>query len=409
MQSFKTFISISIITLSFISISANANARPDKYFLIAPHCLIKNIPAGTSYKILSESTSLSFMETNNLEAVITAKKVRTTSPCGGFIDVTEKWQQQHQSAKTFLKNHELPAQKSQPLSAEKYSIRYPDQVNQLLSQLNSNQIWADLTAFSDTHSEQFPDRHPNSAAGVKAAEWLQNKIIAIANENDRDDVTVYTVATGKRYKQPSVVVKIGNSNAGGIVIGGHMDTLTSIPNVKPGADDDGSGSMTVMGVARTLLASGMRFKKPIYIIWYAAEEEGLVGSSFVVQDFVNKKIPVDAVIQFDMTGYAHKSDPTLWLMTDYVNPDLTTFLATLVKTYVAKPVRTSKCGYACSDHASWTAAKIKSAFPFEASFGNDNPNIHQSTDTIDRLSLSHIADFTKLGVAFAVELAEPVE
>src|SRR5262249_37754543 len=99
------------------------------------------------------------------------------------------------------------------------------------------------------------------------------------------------------YVQPSVVAKLGNSDEPGIVVGGHMDTLSSTFELKPGADDDGSGTTTVMGVARTILNSGMKFNKPIYFIWYAAEEAGLVGSGYVVKYFKKNNIPVDAVIQ----------------------------------------------------------------------------------------------------------------
>jgi len=381
------------LLLLITSLSANAS---DTFFIIAPHCLIKHIPAHTDYQILSTTPSLAFIKTSNLQPFIEAKQLRTKKPCGGFMNVTDS---------AFLKktNTALSSLKTTP----HYSIRYSAYVNPLLNQIHAEDIWADLTAFSDTH--QFKDRYANSSTGVKAALWLQHKILTIADENHRDDVTVYTVATG-RYKQPSVVVKIGDSNLPGIVIGAHMDTLqhSFFGSVKPGADDDGSGSMTVMGIARTLLASGMHFKKPIYIIWYAAEELGLVGSNYVAHHFANNKIPVEAVLQFDMTGYAYKNDTTLWLISDYVSPELNTYLATLIHTYVKKPVNMTECGYACSDHASWMEMGIPSAFPFEAAFGHDNPEIHTSHDTIGLLSLSHITDFTKLGVAFAVELGEPL-
>jgi leucyl aminopeptidase len=192
-----------------------------------------------------------------------------------------------------------------------------------------------------------------------------------------------------------------------------MDTDTGLfptPDIgrEPGGDDDGSGTVTNLGIARTILSSGMQFKKPIYFIWYAAEEKGLVGSRYVVTDFVNKKISVDAVLQLDMTGYANSNDPTIWLITDNINNDLTDYLETLVKTYVNQPVGRTRCGYACSDHASWNKRGFTAAFPFEAAFGKDDPYIHTANDVMDVLSLSHITDFAKLGTAFAVELAEPV-
>ncbi len=210
------------------------------------------------------------------------------------------------------------------------------------------------------------------------------------------------------YKQPSLVVKIGDSNEPGIVIGAHMDTLGALWGKMPGADDDGSGSVTVLEVARTLLASGMHFKKPIYFIWYSAEEEGLVGSQHVVADFKAKKIPVSEVIHMDMTGYANQNDPTIWLISDNTDKSLTSYLETLTNTYVKQPVKYTSCGYACSDHATWTQNGFKAAIPFEAQFGKDDPNIHSAQDTMDVLSLNHMTDYAKLGVAFVVELAQPV-
>ncbi|VVC76743.1 Bacterial leucyl aminopeptidase [Aquicella siphonis] len=415
LKSAKKIALFSLGLLSSISLAVHAGTTEEQHVIVAPQCLIKNVNA--SYKTLSSTATLGLIQTDSagIDAFIEAKHIKTATPCGGFMDVTESWNAYHPKnitagsrAKSFLNQYDKPQKKSLTQTSTNYAIQYPDQVNQLISQINAQEMWTDLTAFSDTSKTQFPDRYANSDTGVKAAEWLKNKIETLARDNNRSDISVYTVATGTRYKQPSVVVKIGESTAPGIVIGGHMDTLSSSWELKPGADDDGSGSMTVMGVARTLISSGMHFKKPIYIIWYSAEEMGLVGSGYVVKDFKQKNIPVEAVLQFDMTGYAYKNDPTMWLITDNINTNLTNYLETLIKTYVKKPVGRTRCGYACSDHASWSQAGFTAAFPFESSFGNDDPYIHTAQDTMDVLSLSHITDFAKLGVAFAVELAEPV-
>jgi leucyl aminopeptidase len=204
---------------------------------------------------------------------------------------------------------------------------------------------------------------------------------------------------------------MGTSFEPGIVIGAHMDTLSandyrSKHSIKPGADDDGSGTVTVLEVARILFASGMHFNKPIYFIWYAAEERGLVGSDYVVADFKKKNIPISAVIQLDMTGYSYQNDPTMWLISDYVDPGLTAFLETLITTYIKQPVKYTRCGYACSDHATWTQNGYPAAMPSEAAFQNFNHDIHTSGDTMDKLSLDHMINYAKLTIAFAVELAE---
>lgn len=68
----------------------------------------------------------------------------------------------------------------------------------------------------------------------------------------------------------------------------------------------------------------------------------------------------------------------------------------------------SKCGYACSDHATWYQNGYNSAIAFETEMNKYDPYIHTPNDTMSQVSLSHMTDFAKLSVAFAVELAEPV-
>jgi leucyl aminopeptidase len=386
------------------------NAQPTlTHQIIAPTCLSKHITA--PHKTLASSSSFELMEMNEegLNQLIHAKTMQKTL-CGGFMDVSHAWQGYAIKHVTDSKKaSDILAQytKSETASLSKrrtYAIQYEAQVNQQLQRIVPDRMWKNLT-----HLTSFQDRYANSDNGVKAAEWLKSTIEALAKENQRNDITVYLVQTGYSYKQPSVVVKFGDSNAAGVVIGGHMDTLSSSFENKPGADDDGSGTATVLEAATTLISSGMRFNKPIYFIWYAAEEMGLVGSQYVVADFKRKKIPVDAVMQLDMTGYAYKNDPTMWLVKDNVNRSLTQYLQTLISTYVKTPVQYTACGYACSDHASWNSAGYAASAPFESAFETYNPYIHSSNDTMNHLSLNHMTSFAKLAVAFAIELAEPVK
>jgi bacterial leucyl aminopeptidase len=394
--------------ISSISLTAMAQA-PQHHVVVAPQCLIKH--TDFSFKTLSETASFVLIETNEagIDKLIDAKTQYRASGCGGFVNVTESWDAfqpktlaKDKRAKQFLIDYTKPTKSISNLSKVGYEIKYEKQVNTLLSQLNPQMMWDNLSTLSS-----FQDRYANSDHGVKAANWIKDYVETLAKNNQRSDVTVYTIPTGS-YKQPSVIAKIGTSSAPGIVIGAHMDTLSGSFSKKPGADDDGSGTVTVLEVARTLLSSGMTFNKPIYFMWYAAEEQGLVGSGYVVSEFKKKNIPVDAVLHFDMTGYAHKNESTMWLMSDYSNKELTAYLEKLINTYVKQPVKYTACGYACSDHASWNKGGFAAAMPFESSMNNDNPNIHSSQDTMDKLSLSHMTDFAKLGTSFVVELAQPL-
>jgi leucyl aminopeptidase len=396
---FKLSLLAILSTLAFSAHAVSAN----KYVVIAPQCLLKSSKA--SYKSLSTFDKLSLVKVDETGFnKLIEGKVHQKQVCGGFQNVTDAWKEnqsvKHVDAKTFLKSYAVAAPAHFKLN---YSLNHPKEVAQLMSELNPQNMWNSLLTLSS-----YTDRYANSDNGVAAANWFKSQIEDMAKNNNRTDVTITLVDTGSSYKQPSVVVKIGNSTKPGIVVGGHMDTLSSSYENKPGADDDGTGSVTVLEVARTLLASNLRFNKPIYLIWYSAEEEGLVGSGYVVKYFKTNNIPVENVMHMDMTGYMHDNDPTMWLMDDYTNPALTSYFETLITTYVKQKVKHSSCGYACSDHATWTQNGYNSAIAFETEMDQYDPYIHTANDTMEVLSLEHMKDYAKLAMAFVGELADPI-
>jgi len=392
-------------TVALFTLSPAAYAARDNVITV-PSCLLTASGAHGELLAFNEGLMLVKVDEEAMEALNDTKH-KTKTPCGGFRNVTADWQQyQHNSLvkknnTAFLNKYTHSAKKSH-LANKTYSIRYQKQANELISQINPGLMWDSLKKFSSSK-----DRHSNSDEGVAAASWIKSQIEGMAKSAGRTDVTVTFIKT-TGYKQPSVVAKLGTSNEAGVVIGAHMDTTSGRFERKPGADDDGSGSMTVMESARTIIASGVKFKKPVYFIWYAAEEAGLVGSQDVVAEFTEKKISVDAVMHFDMTGYAYRKESTIWLIDDNVDSGLTKFLEKIVTTYTNQPVAYTRCGYACSDHASWSEAGYTAAMPAESRYEDTNPTLHSSRDTIDNLDKNHMTDYAKIATAFAVELAEPV-
>jgi hypothetical protein len=74
------------------------------------------------------------------------------------------------------------------------------------------------------------------------------------------------------------------------------------------------------------------------------------------------------------------------LIAGYSNTDLKNFFVALFDAYLA-PMGLTRgsvaCGYACSDHASWTNADYPAAMMFEAGGPNGSfPYIHTPSDTL---------------------------
>jgi leucyl aminopeptidase len=114
---------------------------------------------------------------------------------------------------------------------------------------------------------------------------------------------------------------------------------------------------------------------------------------------------VIAMLQNDMTGYLGKTPESFGIVFDHVDLDLTNFVGKLIEAYASIPMVKTKCGYACSDHASWLKAGYPSAFAIEGEFDDTNPYIHSGNDLIEHLSFEHMLEFAKLSVSFAVELS----
>jgi leucyl aminopeptidase len=269
--------------------------------------------------------------------------------------------------------------------------------------MQSSRILATIQSLSD-----FQNRYYTSSHGVSASTWLFNTWKALAGT--RSDVKV-TQISHANWPQKSVSLVIqGSTKAREIVVlGGHLDSISSgQPETlrAPGADDDASGVASLTEVIKVLLDSGYKPRRTLQFIGYAAEEVGLLGSKEIAQQAKRLRKKVVGVMQLDMTAY--QGDVTdLWIFTDYTNAAQNTFVGALAAAYLPQlKVGFDKCGYGCSDHASWTGQGYAASFPFEASFAHDNKAIHTPNDTIATFGsqAEHALKFSKLALSFAVEL-----
>lgn len=88
-----------------------------------------------------------------------------------------------------------------------------------------------------------------------------------------------------------------------IVVGAHLDHcgLNAAKVPYNGADDNASGSALIAELARAV-AQGPALKRSVMFIWFTAEEDGLLGSNYFVE---NPTIPfgnITAMLNFDMVG-----------------------------------------------------------------------------------------------------------
>jgi hypothetical protein len=97
-------------------------------------------------------------------------------------------------------------------------------------------------------------------------------------------VHLKTTVNSRMVKVRNVIGVIeGEDTSNTIVVGGHYDHLGIRDGwIYNGADDNASGTVGVMTIAKAMAASGVKPKKTIVFCAWTAEEKGLIGSSYFV-------------------------------------------------------------------------------------------------------------------------------
>lgn len=242
----------------------------------------------------------------------------------------------------------------------------------------------------------FYSRYYATHQGQESSEWLYLQILDIIK--DAPAGTVISLSKFVHaFPQFSIVARFEPAETlpatqPAVIIGAHQDSANYLFPLlpAPGADDDGSGTVTILEAFRGLAIAGFKPVKPVEFHWYAAEEGGLLGSADLVKSYVELGKQVEAMIQFDMTAYNNPNiSETLTFITSDTTKSLTEWGMDLAKTYSKVPVNGADLfPGAGSDHMSWYTAGFPAIFacegdPNKAGF---DPYIHGIYDT-DRKSV----------------------
>ncbi len=189
-----------------------------------------------------------------------------------------------------------------------------------------------------------------------------------------------------------------------IVMGGHLDSINMSGGNAPGADDNASGSANLLEALRVILTLP-KTARTLEFMWYAGEESGLLGSAEIAKAYKAQKANVIGVLQLDMTLFPGAGEMVLGSMTDFTSAWMRDLLVQINQNYLGVKIAEDRCGYGCSDHASWYRQGYPTLMPFEATMRTMNPNIHSTRDTVTpKMSWSHSIVYTKIAIALAMEL-----
>ncbi|TVY42394.1 Leucine aminopeptidase [Lachnellula occidentalis] len=300
----------------------------------------------------------------------------------------------------------------------KKDIKFPkkpvlqDELDPMMKNLSKSNMQETLEKFSSFHT-----RYYKSDYGRQSSEWLLKRVQEIIKDAGADKYGVEAKHFAHPWGQNSIIATIPGKKNSTVVVGAHQDSINLfLPSIfsAPGADDDGSGTTTIFEALRVLLTSEDIIKgkgeNTVEFHWYSAEEGGLLGSQAIFSEYEKTGRDIKAMLQQDMTGYVQGTldagkKESVGVITDFVDPALTTFIKTVITEYCDIPYTETKCGYACSDHASASKAGYPSAFVIESDFADSDKKIHTSDDKIEYLSFDHMLQHAKLTLGLVYELA----
>ncbi|OCK86013.1 leucine aminopeptidase 1 [Lepidopterella palustris CBS 459.81] len=334
-----------------------------------------------------------------------------------YIKEDEKWELRKQGINFFDITHtrDLGAT-NRKLGIQ--TVKFPSKIahnktiRPMLKKLEKKNMRKHLETFTSFHT-----RYYKSQYGVESSAWLLGQVNDTLAAAGALELGAYVKPFSHPWGQSSIIATIPGKSEKTVVIGAHQDSINLfLPSLlaAPGADDDGSGTVTILEALRVLLTSDDIIKgkgeNTVEFHWYSAEEGGLLGSQAIFQSYEKEGRDVKAMLQQDMTGYVQKTldagEPeSVGVITDYVDPGLTEFIKEVITEYCEIPYILTKCGYACSDHASASKAGYPSAFVIESDFKYSDNKIHTTEDKIEYLSFDHMLQHARLTLGLVYELA----
>jgi hypothetical protein len=237
---------------------------------------------------------------------------------------------------------------------------------------------------------------------------LTHNVVAMVEGSDRSLTNTY-VAIGAHYdhvgySEGEVVSgasgprRIAPPQAGFVKAGAENDRIWN------GADDDGSGTVAMMALAKAF-AEGPRPRRSLLFVWHAGEERGRLGSLFFADYPTVPLANIVTQLNIDMVGRNRDDRPGEWQTVYLVGSDrISSELDAVTRaanSALPKPLTLNyefndpsdpEQLYFRSDHYSYAAKGIPVIF-FTTGL---HPDYHMNTDEVSKIEFDKMARITAL-------------
>ena len=231
---------------------------------------------------------------------------------------------------------------------------------------------------------------------IELSPWrAQGKVNIVSREvRARNIVGVWEGEGGLRHETVIVGAHYDHIGMGG---SGSLSPWTVA--IHNGADDNASGTVALVEIARSLMKRDISPRRRVVFIAFSGEERGLLGSRHYVENPVFPLESTAAMVNLDMVGRLNDDRLTI-----YGTGTATMFdqlLERVNKTHGFELIR-SRRGYGPSDHASFHRKSI----PAVHFFTGLHSDYHRPSDDYDKLNVAGIRRVADFVADLVAELAQ---
>lgn len=247
----------------------------------------------------------------------------------------------------------------------------------------------------------------------KFEEHAKEKMQPASSEIPGKQLAFQTTVNSRIVKARNVLGMIeGEKKDEFIVVGAHYDHVGKYNGwIWNGADDNASGTVGMMTIAKAFKATGEKPEKTIIFAAWTGEEKGLWGSRYFVRDAMKKKMNIVLNLNYDMIARDTEDDihKNKAMMTytkanagieEVTKKHIQDFNLNLDLTY-----RASERPAGGSDHAPFAQENIP-IFYFMAAM---HPDYHQPSDELNKINWEKMVNIIKLGFLNTWEFANSDE
>ncbi|KAF8806339.1 Zn-dependent exopeptidase [Phlegmacium glaucopus] len=274
----------------------------------------------------------------------------------------------------------VPPSASKRVSEILSNLKFDPVVASVVNNISIPQIKKDIRFLTgEDETSGIISRHSFSDGARTAANWLKARI---EETGAKCHLSPFLIGFAPNVICRYSAIKDTNDT---VLISAHYDSRGSFGSIRaPGGDDDGSGTVGILSIARTIARKKVLFQRNVELALFAGEEQGLFGSKAYARELREANASLILMVQADMIAYRAPGEPSQLGLPDRIGSTEVTQLVANISAIYSPELTVGYTSACCSDHQSFHEQGFPATQVFERAGPIADPMYHNSGDLSDR-------------------------